>query len=202
MDAFVTLAARAVVLNLDDVDTDQIIPARFLTTTSRQGLGAHLFADWRFDAAGAPRTEFALNRPAAAGARILIAGRNFGCGSSREHAPWALLDYGFRVVIATSFGEIFRSNALKVGLLPVAISEMEQQMLVSQLRSDDSKHLFVDLARQTVELPSGFRSTFAVDPFAKRCLLDGVDQLGFLLAASDEIARYERAHAPSVKTTS
>jgi 3-isopropylmalate/(R)-2-methylmalate dehydratase small subunit len=200
MEPFVTHVGRAVVLDVDDVDTDQIIPARFLTTTSRQGLGKHLFADWRFDAAGVARPAFALNRPAAAGATILVAGRNFGCGSSREHAPWSLLDYGIRVVIATSFAEIFRSNALKVGLLPIGVSESERETLVAELRADASKHLFVDLTRQTVETVGGFRSVFTIDPFAQRCLLEGVDQLGFLLAAREEIARYERGHSSSVNT--
>ena len=206
MEHFTTLAARAALLLVDDVDTDQIIPARFLTTTARTGLGAHLFADWRFEAAGKPRPEFVLNRPESAGARILIAGRNFGCGSSREHAPWALLDYGFKAVIATSFADIFRGNALKNGLLPVAIAEDCHRALVAQLqiprrsapRNDD---IVVDLESQTVTLPDRARCTFPIDPFARHCLLDGVDELGFLVAAEAEIAAYERSHPALVRTT-
>jgi len=202
MEPFTELSARAALLLLDDVDTDQIIPARFLTTTARTGLGAHLFADWRVDAAGKPRPEFALNRPEFAGARILVAGRNFGCGSSREHAPWALLDYAFKAVIATSFADIFRGNALKNGLLPIAISDAEHRTLVAQLQREPERPVVIDLARQSVELPDGGSCTFPIDPFAKHCLLHGVDQLGFLLGAEAEIAAYERAHLAPVRTTS
>jgi 3-isopropylmalate/(R)-2-methylmalate dehydratase small subunit len=201
MEPFTKLSARAALLLLDDVDTDQIIPARFLTTTARTGLGAHLFADWRADASGNPRTDFALNRPESAGARILVAGRNFGCGSSREHAAWALLDYGFRAVIATSFADIFRGNALKNGLLPVAIADADLRALTAQLQREPARPVVIDLARQAVTLPDGSSCTFPIDPFAKRCLLDGVDQLGFLLAAEPEIAAYESSHPTRVRTT-
>jgi 3-isopropylmalate/(R)-2-methylmalate dehydratase small subunit len=201
MEPFGTLSARGALLLLDDVDTDQIIPARFLTTTARVGLGAHLFADWRFDASGTPRGDFALNQPDAAGAHILVAGRNFGCGSSREHAPWALADYGFRAVVAPSFADIFRGNALKNGLLPIAVSESDHHAVVAALQRDPRVPLTVDLARQTLEHPSGLRCAFPIDPFAKRCLLDGVDQLGFLLAARDEITKYEHANPATVQTT-
>jgi 3-isopropylmalate/(R)-2-methylmalate dehydratase small subunit len=201
MESFTALEAQAALLLLDDVDTDQIIPARFLTTTTRTGLGAHLFTDWRFDASGKPRPEFALNRPQSVGARILVAGRNFGCGSSREHAPWALLDYGFKAVIATSFADIFRGNALKNGLLPVAISEADHRTLVAHVQHEPGRRIVIDLATQTVQLPEGGSCTFPIDPFAKRCLLDGVDQLGFLLAAEAEIAAYERTHPARVRTT-
>jgi 3-isopropylmalate/(R)-2-methylmalate dehydratase small subunit len=201
MKPITTLSARAALLLLDDVDTDQIIPARFLTTTARTGLGAHLFADWRLDAAGKPKTDFALNRPETVGAQLLVAGRNFGCGSSREHAPWALLDYGFRAVIATSFADIFRNNALKNGLLPIAIADADHRALTAQLRREPARPVGIDLAHQTLKLPDGSRSTFQIDPFAKRCLLDGVDQLGFLLAADAEIAAYERSHQSAVRTT-
>jgi 3-isopropylmalate/(R)-2-methylmalate dehydratase small subunit len=201
MKPFTTLSSRAALLVLDDVDTDQIIPARFLTTTSRTGLGRHLFADWRADAGGTPRGEFALNRPESRGAAVLVAGRNFGCGSSREHAPWALIDYGFRAVIATSFADIFSNNALKNGLLPVTVSETDHRALVEQLRREPARPVVIDLAHQTLKLPDGSSSTFPIDPFAKRCLLDGVDQLGFLLAAETEIALYERTHPSAVRTT-
>ena len=201
LEPFTTLSARAALLLIDDIDTDQIIPARFLTTTARTGLGAHLFADWRLDAAGKPKTDFALNRPESAGAQLLVVGRNFGCGSSREHAPWALLDYGFRAVIATSFADIFRNNALKNGLLPIAIADDDHGALTAQLRREPARPVGIDLAQQTLKLPDGSRSTFQIDPFAKRCLLDGVDQLGFLLAAEAEIAAYERSHLSAVRTT-
>lgn len=201
VEPFTTLSARAALLLLDDVDTDQIIPARFLTTTARTGLGAHLFADWRFDAAGTLRPQFVLNRPESAGARVLVAGRNFGCGSSREHAPWALLDHGFKAVIATSFADIFRGNALKNGLLPVAIPDAEHRVLVAQIERDPAAIVGIDLATQRVTLPGGERSAFPIDPFAKHCLLHGVDQLGFLLAADAEIAAYEGANSPRVRTT-
>jgi 3-isopropylmalate/(R)-2-methylmalate dehydratase small subunit len=201
VEPFTMLSARAALLLLDDVDTDQIIPARFLTTTARAGLGAHLFTDWRLDSAGAPRPEFVLNGPQSAGARILVAGRNFGCGSSREHAPWALLDYGFKAVIATSFADIFRGNALKNGLLPVAIAETEHRALIAALQRDPELAIAIDLATQSVILPGGGRASFAIDPFSKRCLLDGVDELGFLLAAEAEIAAYERSHPAAVRTT-
>ena len=200
MEPFATLSAKAALLLVDDIDTDQIIPARFLTTTARAGLGAHLFADWRFDGKGAPRRDFVLNDPEAAGARVLVAGRNFGCGSSREHAPWALLDYGFRVVVAPSFGDIFRANALKNGVLPIAISETDHCELIAELRRDPRAMLSVDLESQTLQSPGGLRYTFAIDPFAKRCLLDGVDELGFLLAAHAEIAVYELTNPAHVRT--
>jgi 3-isopropylmalate/(R)-2-methylmalate dehydratase small subunit len=200
MEPFSALSARAALLLLDDVDTDQIIPARFLTTTTRLGLGAALFADWRFDAAGNARAEFALNRPESAGTQVLVAGRNFGCGSSREHAPWALLDYGFRVVIAMSFADIFRGNALKNGLLPVALSETDHRALIAQLQQNPDRRVLIDLARQTVRLPDAGSCTFSIDPFAKRCLLEGVDQLGFLLAAEAEITAYEQTHSAPART--
>lgn len=198
---FRAFAGHAAVLDADDVDTDQIIPARFLTTTSRHGLGAHLFADWRFDAAGTPRPDFVLNRAETAGAEILIAGRNFGCGSSREHAPWALLDYGFRAVVATSFGDIFRGNALKVGLLPIVIADAEHRALLARLRRDPRLRLTVDLERQLLESSGGVTCSFPIDPFARRCLLDGVDELGFLLSAEEEISGYETGHSGAVTTT-
>lgn len=200
MEKFTTLTSRAALLLLDDVDTDQIIPARFLTTTVRSGLGEYLFADWRVDAAGAPRPDFVLNRPESRGAKILVAGRNFGCGSSREHAPWALCDYGFRAVIAKSFADIFSGNALKNGLLPVAIAEVAHASLVEQLRLAPESSVAVDLVREVVTLPDGEECAFPIDPFARRCLLDGMDQLAFLLSAEAEIAAYERAYAPPVRT--
>lgn len=187
------LQSRAVALQRDDIDTDQIIPARFLTTTTRAGLGTHLFADWRYEADGSPLPEFVLNLPASAGSRILVAGRNFGCGSSREHAPWALSDWGFRAVIASSFADIFRSNAHKNGLLTIALDEATLAALHASLAADPSAEIAVDLAAQVVSLPGGATASFTIDPFAKRCLLDGLDELGALLADVPAIEAWEAA---------
>lgn len=197
---FTTLVSPALVLPKDDVDTDQIIPARFLKTTERQGLGRHLFADWRYHASGAPVEDFALNQPAARAAQILVAGRNFGCGSSREHAPWALADFGFRVIVARSFADIFRGNALKNALLPVALTETAHQKLREALAKDPSLVLTVDLEACQLSLPDGTAWAFPVPAFSRRCLLDGVDQLGFLLAADQEIGVFERAHPTDIST--
>jgi 3-isopropylmalate/(R)-2-methylmalate dehydratase small subunit len=181
--------APTVVLPVDNVDTDQIIPARFLKGTSRSGLGRSLFADWRYDAQGAPRPDFVLNRPEAKGAEILVAGDNFGCGSSREHAPWALVDAGFRAVISTSIADIFRNNALKNGLLPIVVEPAVHRSLLAQA----GQSVTVDLEAQAVTLPDGTRTQFAVEPFARYCLLSGMDELTFLLSQADAIAAYERA---------
>jgi 3-isopropylmalate/(R)-2-methylmalate dehydratase small subunit len=189
------LTSHAVLVARDDVDTDQIIPARYLTTTSRNGLGAHLFADWRYDSAGAPRQDFALNWSGSAGAQILVAGRNFGCGSSREHAPWALSDWGLRAVIASSFADIFRSNAHKNGLLTIALEEATLTQLHETLRRDPAARVTVDLPGQLVHLPDGATAAFAIDAFSKRCLLDGLDELGALLAELPTIQAWEAACA-------
>ena len=188
MEPFTTLTSRTVVLPAPDIDTDQIITARFLTTTTRTGLGRHLFADWRYDERGTPRQDFALNRPPAAGCRVLVAGRNFGCGSSREHAAWALIDYGIRAVIATSFADIFRTNALKNGLLPVVVDDGTAGWLIAHPGAD----VTLDVAQGTLALPSGATATFPLEAFARHCLLEGVDELGFLLARSAAISAYER----------
>jgi 3-isopropylmalate/(R)-2-methylmalate dehydratase small subunit len=188
MEPFTTLASRTLVLPGENIDTDQIIPARFLTTTTRTGLGAQLFADWRYDEQQRPRPEFALNRPESSDCRILVAGRNFGCGSSREHAPWALLDYGFRAVISTEIADIFRSNALKNGLLPVVVDQAASDWLIAH----PGVAVTIDLASATLTLPNGAAVSFPVEAFARHCLLEGVDELGFLLARSDEIDAYER----------
>ena len=187
MEPFTTLSSRTVVLPATDIDTDQIIPARFLTTTTRAGLGAHLFEDWRYDERGAPRADFVLNRPESAGCRILVAGRNFGCGSSREHAPWALLDHGFRAIVSTGIADIFRSNSLKNGLLPVIVDEPTSAWLLGHPGADVS----VDLATATLALPTGARVSFPVEAFAQHCLLNGVDELGYLLSRSREIEAFE-----------
>jgi len=200
MDPFTTLTSSCVVLPAENVDTDQIIPARFLKTIDRRGLGAHLFADWRADAHGNPRPDFPLNSPDAAGAAILVAGHNFGCGSSREHAPWALLDFGFRAVISTGFADIFRNNALKTGLLPVALSTSAHASLLKQLADAPRAPVTIDLETQTATLPDGTRHSFTVDPFARHCLLNGVDELGFLLELEPAIAAYESTHSSRVCT--
>ena len=200
MDPFTTLTSSCVVLPAENVDTDQIIPARFLKTIDRRGLGAHLFADWRVDEHGHPRPDFPLNSPDAAGAAILVAGHNFGCGSSREHAPWALLDFGFRAVISTGFADIFRNNALKTGLLPVALSTSAHSSLLQQLAKSPRAQVTIDLEAQTATLPDGTRHAFTVDPFARHCLLNGVDELGFLLELEPAIAAYESTHSSRVCT--
>jgi 3-isopropylmalate/(R)-2-methylmalate dehydratase small subunit len=191
MDAIHTLRSRTVVLPSTNIDTDQIIPARFLTTTTKEGLGKQLFADWRYQADGKPKADFVLNQPAAAGCQVLIAGNNFGCGSSREHAPWALLDYGFRAVISTEIADIFRSNSLKNGLLPIVVDETTHQWLLQHPGSE----VTVDLQANTVTLPTGTTASFAIEAFARFCLLNGIDELGYLLKQSDAIAKHEKEHA-------
>lgn len=200
MKPLTSLTSSCVVLHAANVDTDQIIPARFLKTVERRGLGAHLFADWRLDEQGQPRPDFPLNSPGAAGAAILVAGHNFGCGSSREHAPWALLDFGFRAVISTGFADIFRNNALKTGLLPVTLSPSAHATLLPQLAEAPRAPVTIDLESQTAMLPDGTAHAFAVDPFARHCLLNGVDELGFLLGQNAEIAAYESTHSSRVCT--
>jgi 3-isopropylmalate/(R)-2-methylmalate dehydratase small subunit len=182
------LRSTAVLLPRDDVDTDQIIPARFLKVTSKEGLAEHLFSDWRYDEGGRPRADFALNREEGA---VLIAGHNFGCGSSREHAPWALTSYGFRAVVATSFADIFKNNALKNGLVPVEIPKADHARLVAVRQQDAALEVTVDLEAQTVSWAGQAPIRFPVDPFSRRCLLDGTDELGYLLSLEPEISRHE-----------
>ena len=200
MEPFTALTSSCVVLSAENVDTDQIIPARFLKTIERRGLGAHLFADWRVDEHGRPRPGFPLNSADAPGASILVTGHNFGCGSSREHAPWALLDFGFRAVISTGFADIFRNNALKTGLLPVTLLPTAHATLLELLAASPRAQVRVDLAAQAVTLPDGTAHTFPVDPFTRHCLLNGVDELGFLLEEGSAIAAYESAHTARVCT--
>jgi 3-isopropylmalate/(R)-2-methylmalate dehydratase small subunit len=170
-----------------NIDTDQIIPARFLTTTTREGLGKHLFSEWRYDAQGAPRADFVLNRPESQGCRILVAGRNFGCGSSREHAPWALLDYGIQAVVSTEIADIFRNNSLKNGLLPITVDEATS----AWLSAHPGAEVTVDVEASTLAMPNGTVVRFPLEAFARYCLLNGVDELGFLLARLPEIESYE-----------
>jgi 3-isopropylmalate/(R)-2-methylmalate dehydratase small subunit len=187
-EPFTSLRATYVVLAADDVDTDQIIPARFLKTTDKRGLGESLFADWR------DRPGFPLVQPDAMGARILVAGSNFGCGSSREHAPWALTGWGFRAIVALSFADIFRQNALKNGLIPVAVGASFHARLAEARKADPAARIDVDLPGQTVSLVGGPREMFDIDPFAKECLVHGIDELGYLLARLPEIERHEAQH--------
>jgi 3-isopropylmalate/(R)-2-methylmalate dehydratase small subunit len=188
---FTTLASNVALLPLDDIDTDQIIPARYLKTTEKAGLAPNLFADWRYHADGAPKLDFALLLPEAEGAKILLVGNNFGCGSSREHAPWALTAWGFRAVIALSFADIFRSNALKNGLLPVVLEPEAHARVVALRAARPSTELAIDLFTQRVTLPDGESFGFPIDPFAKRCLVQGVDELGYILSFEHEIAEHE-----------
>jgi 3-isopropylmalate/(R)-2-methylmalate dehydratase small subunit len=197
---FTTLTSTIVVLPGENVDTDQIIPARYLTTTTSEGLGAALFSDWRYDAPGHERSDFVLNRSDVRDARILVAHRNFGCGSSREHAAWALLGYGFRAVISSSFADIFRTNALTNGLVAITVDEAAHDELVSSFAGDPLALVTIDLPAQQVILPSGRQAHFPIDPFSKHCLEQGIDALEFILAERSAIDAYEATHSPRVET--
>jgi 3-isopropylmalate/(R)-2-methylmalate dehydratase small subunit len=188
MQAIKILRSRTVVMPSTNIDTDQIIPGRFLTTTTKEGLGQQLFADWRYDADGKPKPDFILNRPEAAGCHILVAGRNVGCGSSREHAPWALLDYGFQAVISTEIADIFRNNSLKNGLLPIVVDEATHAWLIDHPGTE----VTIDLEAATLSVAGREPVTFPIDPFARYCLLNGVDELGFLLSKDADIRAYEQ----------
>ena len=190
MEPIRQIRARTVVLPTDDIDTDQIIPARFLTTTTKEGLGKNLFAEWRYNKDGSERPEFPLNRPENHGAAVLVGGNNFGCGSSREHAPWALLDFGIRAVVSTEIADIFRSNSLKNGLVPVIVDAASHRWLLEHPGAD----VVIDLPSATIEI-DGKKATFPIDRFARYCLMNGVDQLGFLLEQDAAIRRYEQARA-------
>jgi len=183
-----------VALPINDIDTDQIIPAQYLKVTDKSGLGAALFSNWRYNPDGSPKADFVLNQPQAQGAQILLAGDNFGCGSSREHAPWALTGYGFRAVISTSFADIFRNNALKNGLLPVMVDAATHADLLDLAAEAPQAALAIDLASQTLALPDGRVVHFPIDGFSKSCLLKGVDELGYLLSFEKQIADYETTH--------
>ncbi len=185
------IESRTVVLPFPDIDTDQIIPARFLTTTTREGLGKNAFNDWRYAPDGSVKSDFVLNRPEAAGCQILVAGRNFGCGSSREHAPWALLDLGFRAVISTEIADIFRNNSLKNGLLPVVVDTQTHQWLLNNAGAQ----VRIDLSATSISLPDGTTVKFPIDAFARYCLVNGVDELGYLLKQSAAISQYEQRHS-------
>jgi 3-isopropylmalate/(R)-2-methylmalate dehydratase small subunit len=190
MDPINVFRSRTVNMPSSNIDTDQIIPARFLTTTTREGLGAALFADWRYQGDGTPRVDFILNQPAARGCQVLVAGRNIGCGSSREHAPWALLDFGFRAVISTEIADIFRSNSLKNGLLPVVVDDETHSWLLAH----PGVEVEIDLPATALRLPNGHTVTFPIEAFSRYCLMNGIDELGYLLGQSAAIEQYERQH--------
>jgi 3-isopropylmalate/(R)-2-methylmalate dehydratase small subunit len=196
MNKFTPFESRLVPLPIDNIDTDQIIPARFLKTISKDGLGDQLFYDWRYDAQGNPKLDFILNTPESKQSQILLAGDNFGCGSSREHAPWALTQYGFRAVISTSFADIFKQNSLKNSLLPIIVP----RDVHAELFANPNATVKVDLPSQTLTLPSGRAIEFPVDPFAKHCLLEGIDELGYILQQSPAITTFESAHPAPINT--
>jgi 3-isopropylmalate/(R)-2-methylmalate dehydratase small subunit len=193
MNRFTTLTSKIVPLPAENVDTDQIIPARFLKVTDKAGLGESLFCDWRYNADGSPRPDFVLNRPEMKGRQVLLVGDNFGCGSSREHAPWALIGYGFRAIISTSFADIFRNNALKNGLLPIVVDKDTHAQLFSIVQEDPDAVVSIDLATQTLTLPDGRTVTFPIDAFSKTCLLNGVDEVGYVLNMRETIEAFELA---------
>ena len=190
MDPITVIRSKTVVMPSSNIDTDQIIPARFLTTTVRDGLGKSLFSEWRYDANGQPRPDFVLNQPAAKGCQVLVAGRNIGCGSSREHAPWALLDFGFRAVISTEIADIFRNNSLKNGLLPVVVDEATHAWLIA----NPGVEVEIDLPATTLRLPDGKTVKFPIEAFSRYCLMNGVDELGYLLSQTAAIEQFERQH--------
>lgn len=196
MAKFTTLQSKMVLFGVDNIDTDQIIPARFLKTISKDGLGDQLFYDWRYEADGSPRADFILNTAEAKTRQILVAGDNFGCGSSREHAPWALTQYGFRAVISTSFADIFKGNSLKNGLLPIVVDKDVHAWLFANPEAE----LNIDLASRTLLLPDGRKVEFPVDAFARTCLLEGVDELGYILKQEAAIAAFEAQRVGSLNT--
>jgi 3-isopropylmalate/(R)-2-methylmalate dehydratase small subunit len=194
MNKFTSFESKIVPLKAENVDTDQIIPARFLKVTDKLGLGDNLFSDWRYNADGSPKAGFILNQAEMKGRQVLLAGDNFGCGSSREHAPWALTGYGFRAVISTSFADIFKNNSLKNGLLPVIVDKETHQQLFSLVEEDPNTEIAVDLAAQTVRLPDGRAVPFPIDGFSKACLLNGVDEIGYVQNMAGQIAAFEQAN--------
>jgi 3-isopropylmalate/(R)-2-methylmalate dehydratase small subunit len=200
MKPFTNFSSRLVPMAVNNIDTDQIIPARFLKTTSKLGLDRQLFNDWRYDAEGRPNPDFILNQPRAEGAQILLAGDNFGCGSSREHAPWALTQFGFRAVISTSFADIFKQNSLKNSLLPIVVPAGIHEELFAAVAADPAVEVQIDLANQTLTTPAGRAVEFPIDSFSKHCLLEGLDELGYILGHQSAIAAYEAAHPAPIHT--
>lgn len=196
MKPYENFRSRVIPIAYENVDTDQIIPARFLKTTTKTGLGQALFCDWRYDESGKPKPDFILNQPHVAGAEILLAGNNFGCGSSREHAPWALADFGFRALISTSFADIFRNNCLKNGLLPIVVDSDIHSRLFRLIEETPTIEVEVRLASQSLVLPGDVAVPFPIDPYSKKCLLEGLDDIGYMMAFSEQIATYESTHRP------
>jgi len=194
MEPIKSFQGKTIHLPNTDVDTDQIIPARYLKVTDKKGLGEVVFYDWRYDADGNPKDDFILNKPHAANATVLVAGHNFGCGSSREHAPWALQGFGFKAIVSTRFADIFRNNALKNGLLPITVDKETHAQLLDLAVEDPDLQLEVDLETQTLTLPDGRRVEFPIDSFSKECLLNGVDELGYLMRQADAIEEYEKVN--------
>jgi 3-isopropylmalate/(R)-2-methylmalate dehydratase small subunit len=195
MDKFTTLTGVAAPLNMINVDTDMIIPKDYLKTIARTGLGKGLFAELRYTADGKPNADFVLNKPAYKHAHILVAGDNFGCGSSREHAPWALLDFGIRVIISTTFGDIFYNNCFKNGMLPIRVSKEDLDKLMDDAERGANATISIDLARQEVRGPDGGVIRFDIDPFKKHCLLNGLDEIGLTLEKAESIASFEKGAA-------
>jgi 3-isopropylmalate/(R)-2-methylmalate dehydratase small subunit len=195
MGKFTTVTSRVIPLFVDNIDTDQIIPARFLKVTDKNGLGDNLFCDWRYNTDGSPKPDFVLNQPQHKGSQILLAGDNFGCGSSREHAPWALTAFGFRAVISTMIADIFRSNSMKNGLLPIILTQEEHAQLKNEITKNPNAEVTVNLEKQEVVFPSGSKAMFQIDPFSKFCLLNGVDELEYLRRFTKEVEQYEAANA-------
>lgn len=200
MEKFTTLTATMVSIPTENIDTDQIIPARFLKVTDKKGLGENLFCDWRYEADGSPKADFILNTEQGHKAKILVAGDNFGCGSSREHAPWAIMGYGFQAVISTSFADIFRNNSLKLGLLPIIVDKETHYQLLSLITEEPDTHITIDLANQSVQLPDGRKVQFPIDTFSKTCILNGIDQLGYLQRHSSAVEAFEAVHPDRVNT--
>lgn len=200
MEALTTLNSRMISMPIENIDTDQIIPARFLKVTDKEGLGANLFSDYRYNEDGTPKPDFILNQEQAQGVQILVAGDNFGCGSSREHAPWALMGFGLKIIISTSFADIFRNNSLKNGLLPVIVDEETHRQLQSLIEEDPDTTVSIDVEKQTLTLPDGRAVSFPLDPFSKNCLINGLDQLGYLRTNANNIEQFENNYATRVNT--
>ncbi len=200
MNPFTTFIGKIVSIPTENIDTDQIIPAQFLKVTDKNGLGKNLFFNWRYLPDGSPNPDFVLNRAQAQGAQILVAGDNFGCGSSREHAPWALAAFGFRAIISTGFADIFRNNSLKNGLLPIIVDKDTHRQLQSLAEEDPETRVTINLPDQTITLPDGRTVNFPIDPFSKHCMVNGIDQLGYLREHLSAIEKYEQSHPQRVKT--
>jgi 3-isopropylmalate/(R)-2-methylmalate dehydratase small subunit len=200
MKKFTKFESKLLPFGIDNIDTDQIIPARFLKTITKEGLDKQLFNDWRYDAEGNPKPDFILNQDRAKGVEILLAGDNFGCGSSREHAPWALTQFGFRAVISTSFADIFKGNSLKNSLLPIVVPADVHAALFKAVEADQNVQVTVDLVSQTLTLPDGKQVQFPVDEFSKQCLLEGVDELGYILKQEPAIAAFEAKRIGTLNT--